>query len=262
MRRYAILALALAGCAMQKHPYRFGSPMLGSATVPPPPVGERPRHDPMPSEEPLQNAAPVRTASTRVVPVGRTATALAIAKPLPALGQIHADSFIHLPAPHMLSAGEPLPAIHEPADLRELVGRRDKGTPIIAALAWCAELGIPVEGTTGPDLVAHAEAAHRLAPAIGGVAPGDLLVFDHADSDELADLVAIAIDRDRRGVIELIYVGGGVVRRGFVDPNRPGMRRDATGAVVNTFLRWGKRWPPAGTHYLAGELFSHVIRAR
>ena len=76
------------------------------------------------------------------------------------------------------------------------------------------------------------------------------------------DLVAVVIGRDARGVAEMLYVGGGVIRRGFVDPARPSMRRDAAARVVNTFMRHGTRWPPKGTHYLAGELVSHVIRAR
>ncbi len=267
MRHYAILAVVLAGCALRKTPYRFGSPMLGSAQVPPPPIntprspsgalrgpaepdlaiGGRPSADQMPHEDPIQN---------------RTAAAVVMRKPMPAPIAARPGTFVTLPAPHQLPPGEPLPAVHEPAELRELVGRRDKGTPVIAALAWCSELGIHVEGTTGPELVERAEAAHRLAPPTSSALPGDLLVFDHTDSDDPADLVANAIDRDHRGVIEFIYVGGGVVRRGFVDPHRPSIHRDATGATVNTFLRWGKRWPPAGTHYLAGELLSHVIRAR
>jgi hypothetical protein len=74
-------------------------------------------------------------------------------------------------------------------------------------------------------------------------------------------LIAIAIARDANGVTEFIYAGGGVIRRGFVDPTRATTRRDLTGAAVNTFLRHGKQWPPKGTRYLAGELLAHVIRS-
>ena len=90
-------------------------------------------------------------------------------------------------------------------------------------------------------------------------APGDILVFDRALGDGGADLVALVIARNTRGVLEFLYTGGGVIRRGFLDPARPSMRRDLDGAVVNTFLRHGKRWPPPGTRYLAGELVVHVI---
>ena len=80
----------------------------------------------------------------------------------------------------------------------------------------------------------------------------------HADV-ALNDLVAIVIGRDGRGVTEFMYSGGGVIRRGFLDPTRASLRRDVDGLVLNTFLRHGKRWPPKGTRYLAGELLSHVI---
>jgi hypothetical protein len=87
-------------------------------------------------------------------------------------------------------------------------------------------------------------------------------VFDHVSSDAPSDLVALAIGRDARGVVEMIYAGGGVIRRGHVDPTRPRVRRDADDRVVNTFLRHGKRWPSPGTRYLAGELIALAIRIR
>jgi hypothetical protein len=87
-------------------------------------------------------------------------------------------------------------------------------------------------------------------------------VFDHVTSDDAADLVAIVLSRDARGVTEFVYVGGGVIRRGFVDASRPALRRDRDGAVVNTFMRHGRRWPAKGSHYLAGELLSAIIRTR
>jgi hypothetical protein len=89
--------------------------------------------------------------------------------------------------------------------------------------------------------------------------PGDLLVFDHALGDSTNDLVALVLARDARGVTEFLYPGGGVIRRGFLEPTRVSSRRDVDGLVLNTFLRHGTRWPPKGTRYLAGELLSHVI---
>jgi len=77
------------------------------------------------------------------------------------------------------------------------------------------------------------------------IAPGSLLVFARTESDDAPDLVAIAIGRDARGVTEFIYCAG-----------------DAAGNIENTFLRTGNRWPPTGTHYLAGELFVTAIKPR
>jgi hypothetical protein len=53
-----------------------------------------------------------------------------------------------------------------------------------------------------------------------------------------------------------------VIRRGFYDVSRARTRRDENGAIVNTFMRHGRLWPPKGTRYLAGELLAHVIRAQ
>jgi len=176
-----------------------------------------------------------------------------------------------LPAPHrgqnqparsdgVLSSIQ-VPSIHEPADLRTLVGQRDNRDPYAIALAALAEVGIDIHppDTVGQPLVTWAQTAGMLAAPTDVAKPGDLLVFDRAIGDDLYDLVAVAIARDARGVTEFLYAGGGVIRRGFLDPTRPSTRRDGDGLVLNTFLRHGKRWPPKGTRYLAGELLSHVI---
>jgi hypothetical protein len=164
-----------------------------------------------------------------------------------------------LPAPHKVATDPP--AIQAAADLRKLVGRRDKHKPSTLALGWAHDLGALVEATDGPTLVAWARTQGKLAASGEAAEPGDLLVFDHVESDAEADLVAIVIARDNRNVIEFLYAGGGVIRRGFCDAKHPSARRDH-GIVVNTYLRSGTRYPPKGTHYLAGELLSHVVHAR
>ena len=116
-------------------------------------------------------------------------------------------------------------------------------------------------GLAGSQLLSWAREAHVLHDLDETPEPGDLLVFDEIESDADADLIAVVIARDARGVTEFLYASGGVIRRGFVDANRPALRRDHEGLIVNTFMRSGRRWPPKGTHYLAGELLSHVILA-
>lgn len=165
--------------------------------------------------------------------------------------------------------------LREPADLHALVGVRDRRDPSLVVLGWASELGVTFvdAGTTfdtarsvletptdGPSLVIWAEAHGTLLAPTELAHPGDLLVFDRAVANKPSDLIAIVTGRDERGVTELVYVAGGVIRRGFVDPTRPSTRRDLAGAIVNTFLRNGDRWPPKGTRYLAGELLAHVIR--
>lgn len=179
-----------------------------------------------------------------------------------------------LPAPHRgsslpaqaggITGAIEIPRVREPSDLRGLVGQRDNREPIAIVFSWLGELGIdtapfPTEPTT---FVTWAQTAGKLALATDIAKPGDLLVFDRATSDEPADLIALVVARDSRGVTELIYPANGVIRRGFLDPVRPSIRRDHDGAIVNTFLRHGKQWPPKGTRYLAGELLAHVIHTR
>jgi hypothetical protein len=149
--------------------------------------------------------------------------------------------------------------IRTPADLRARVGMRDKRDPNVIALAWATDLGMKIDATSS-ELVSWAEKHGRLLDVDALTEPGDLLVFDKVVSDDEADLVGVVISRDDRGVTEFIYVGNGVVRRGFVDVSRRSKKRDKSGAVVNTYLRHGRRWPLKGTHYLAGEHLAHVIR--
>ncbi len=235
-----LLAVTLAACA-GREPVRFGSPMLGMASVPPPELpGERlqvapSNHDPMPREDKPRASAAAAAA------VGRSAL-----DRLPAMHKAQ-------PAP---------PRVKTPVDLHDLVGRREKAEPFAVTLAWAHELGLRSPATTAAELIAWAEQTHRLHGAGELPEPGDLLVFDRTHSDDASDLIAIVIACDARNVIEMIYLAGGVVRRGFVDAARPTLRRDREGATVNTYLRHGKRSPPSGTHYLAGELLAHVVSSR
>lgn len=265
--RYLALATVLAAvaasgaCGARDRPHRFSSPMLGAADLPPPPLpGARPPARPaLENREQLaQRADPIRVATAPTIREASAAAADQVAS-VPAAQEPARAS---LPAPHRLPSNALVPALRVPSDLRALVGRRDKRDPIAAALAWSSELGAPLEARTGEDVVAWATQRGALAAPTEAAAPGDLLVFDHANSDAEADLIAVVIARDPRGVTEMIYVGGGVIRRGFVDPSRRRTRRDAEDRIVNTFIRHGKRWPAKGSHYLAGELLAHVVHTR
>ncbi len=247
----ALAAVSGGGCGTRAPSYRFASPMLGTAEVPRAPLQGPPRSLVPRSELANREARPIRVVSA---PQIREASAAAADAVLPRLSTQAA-----LPAPHQLPSGTPLPAIHEAPDLRGLVGRRTKNDPALVVLGWTHALGRTAEGTTGTELVAWAESSNRLAEPTAAAVPGDLVIFDRATSDAEYDLIALVIARDARGVTEYIYVGNGVVRRGFIDPTRPATRRDAQGMVVNTYLRHGRRWPAKGTHYLAGELIAHVI---
>jgi hypothetical protein len=287
----AAVALS-AGCASRAQPYRFSSPLLGAADVP---------AETLPGAKPASKAAKAATAlaKRRAAPVRvaggwqadaqqgaiRSVSARGIDAKMPvasaeAASQVTREGnardvvWSRLPAPHrgVLVGGSAggvtgaiqLPTFREPSDLRQLVGHRDKREPYTIVMSWLAELGIDIHppATGGTDLVTWAQTANRLAGPTDIAKPGDLLVFDYAVGEDMFDLVAIAIGRDARGVTEFIYAGNGIIRRGFLDPTHGTARRDLDGLVLNTFLRHGKRWPPKGTRYLAGELLSHIVHTR
>ncbi len=170
-----------------------------------------------------------------------------------------------LPAPHRtvpVAPGEPAAPLTV-AGARALVGRRDPRAPFELALAVATALtrAPAPRATDGPALVAWAEASGTWAalPA-ASLEPGDLVVLDRAVDDAPASLVAVVLATDLRGVTELLYLGRGVIRRGFLDPARSALARDADGRVVNSFVRHGAAYPPAGTRYLAGELAIGRVR--
>jgi hypothetical protein len=263
--RYLALATVLAAaasgaCVARDRPHRFSSPMLGAADLPPPPLpgAPPPARLEVANRERGHRADPIRVVSAPAIREASAAAAAQVATAPAAQEPARAA----LPTPHRLPPSAVVPALRTPAELRALVGRREPRDPIAAALAWARELGTPIEARTGEDVIAWATERSWLAEPTGAAAPGDLLVFDHVTSDAEADLIAVVISRDPRGVTEFLYVGGGVIRRGFVDPTRRRMRRDADERTVNTFLRHGKRWPAKGSHYLAGELLVSVVHTR
>jgi len=243
----AIGTIALGACAGRSSSPPFASPTAVSAV--PAAAADRRTSDPMPTED-RADAPSAPGASSRVVSAPRVRVVSAADPPRRPARPIG----VMTPAP----ASTPLAT----AGLRGLVGRRDPRDPLAAVAAWSRELGAPLAATSGAELVSWAREARRLRPATEAPRPGDVLVFDQATGDEPADLVALVLDRDGRGVTEFLYLGAGVVRRGLVDASRPAVHRDDAGATVNTYLRHGKRWPAPGTHYLAGELLAHVVRLR
>jgi hypothetical protein len=257
-RSLAAALLAMAACATRAQPYRFASPMIGGADVPPPalPAADHPRPQTLANHPHTTSATGTAGIVATAPPLLASAEA---ADAVPHSGVV----FSNLPAPHRIPADAALPAVRTPQDLRTLVGRRTKADPFALALEWANAFGahIPVPGTRDP-LLGWARETHSLLPLDTPTQPGDILVFDQIESDQDADLIAVVIARDERNVTEFAYVSGNVIRRGFVDPNRPALRRDHEGVIVNTFMRTGRRWPPKGTHYLAGELLANVLRPR
>ncbi len=287
------VAIGASACAGRAQPYRFSSPLLGGADVPPAWSGkpgdpdEQWRRPPADDTITVQNGIHLspRTPTEDPRPGAvRVASAQAAAE-VTATAEANGVAWSKLPASHAIALDAPHAPLREPHDLRALVGRRDPHDSVTAVLGWEAELGTrislelaaPTAAKSQRDhaaaviaaslantssLVAWAASHDQLAAPTGTIDPGDVLVFERTESDDASDLVGIAIGRDARGVTEFIYCAGGTIRRGLVDPRHPAQHREASGAVVNTFLRTGNRWPPKGTHYLAGELLVHVMHIR
>ncbi|HVV82592.1 MAG TPA: hypothetical protein VHE35_05905 [Kofleriaceae bacterium] len=175
-----------------------------------------------------------------------------------------------LPAPHLAPRSKtPVETPSSIARARALVGQRDPRPPLAFALTVAAGLtharALP-DPADGPALVAWADARHLLvritpgATAPPDLAAGDLVVFDRAVGGAPASLVAVVLGHDARGVFDLLYLGGGVIRLGHLDPTRPKTARDHDGRSVNTYLRHNRDEPPAGTRFLTGELLSSRLR--
>lgn len=278
------LAAATGACVGRTQPYRFSSPLLGGADVPPAFTAKpgdpdaRWRRPPADDTITVQNGlhpsprTPMEDPRPGTIRIASAQAAAEVATGL---------DWMHLPAAQHVPVDAPHAPLHEPSDLRALVGHRDSHDSVTAALGWSAELGAPIDlDLQAPALPAHPSWRARTAAVIAAslantatllawarehdrqrddIAPGSLLVFARTESDDSPDLVALAIGRDARGVTEFIYCAGGAIRRGYMDRTHASRRRDAAGDIENTFLRTGRRWPPKGTHYLAGELFVTAI---
>lgn len=233
---------------------------------PPAEVGEPRGQTPLASNQPVPRTATVRQARAPEIRVAIAPRAVAdlVAQSQP----------LHAPHRSEIAVASTMVApLTNYASLCALVGVRTTRTSLDHVLAWRHELSdVPIPAVTQiSDVVAQARVAATYwdATRLSADAPveppvllraGDLLVFDRAIDDLPASLVALVAATDDRGVSEFFYVAAGVIRRGFVDPKRPTLARDAERRIVNTFLRHKQNQPPAGTRFLAGELLAGVVR--
>jgi hypothetical protein len=289
--RTGLLAMTslLVACAAPSRPDRLGMPLLGGARLPD--DWSSPSSAPAGDPRAPRDAAPARVATRGSAPAPRvpTATRPRVVPPAPGEPRTAPGTLVPctdaattlcdvqmpdgldlaaLPDRHQETRSGPaaalLAAVREAPDLRRMVGIRLDSDPLTFAVAVAARLTSTEMPTvvSGPDFLLWAQVRATVAEPTAAVVPGDLLVFDRAVGGAPASLVAVAVGRDPRGVTEMIYLSGGVVRRGFVDASRPRTVRDAERRIVNSFLRHGRDWPPEGTRFLAGELLARIVRLR
>ncbi len=92
--------------------------------------------------------------------------------------------------------------------------------------------------------------------------PGDLVfwndTYDRNGDGEVNDPlthIGIVEEVTRSGTVAFLHRGTRCVKRGRMSLAAPDVARDAAGEVLNTRLRVARRGDPAGTRYLAGQLF-------
>jgi hypothetical protein len=95
------------------------------------------------------------------------------------------------------------------------------------------------------------------------VETGDVLLFQtHVpveDGCRAPDHAGIVSTVDRDGRITFYEARDGRVRRSYVDPSRPRLRRDRSGRLLNTFLRPKQIGDPVEDPIFAGEMLCAAI---
>jgi hypothetical protein len=93
---------------------------------------------------------------------------------------------------------------------------------------------------------------------------GDVLFFETdarpAGACSAPDHAGIVTEAQPDGRLGFIEARHGRVRRSFVDPLRPGLRRDPEGRIRNSFLRPKRPDDPPGLPVFAGEMLCAVAR--
>ncbi|MBI4512298.1 MAG: hypothetical protein HY698_21880 [Deltaproteobacteria bacterium] len=143
-------------------------------------------------------------------------------------------------------------------DLRGQVGERTREPSSQFALRVLRSLGVLLREDLlrTPDGVALARMASQVAAITREIQPlaGDLVLFQEGR------LWGVVTAVRENGTVEFVYADRGVVRRGFVHPSTPSLRRDDRGRVLNTFVRPYHPSDGPGQRYLAGELLTGFVR--
>jgi hypothetical protein len=175
-------------------------------------------------------------------------------------GELPPLEVLSVPAKPLSAPGDDLAG-----ELRQRVGERNASSDGSAfSLAALARIGAPIgsalsEIRSGSRLVQYA--SKRSALGGEGIALlGDLLVFERVNPGKNSTVIGVAVSQSENQTIEFVYLARGIVRRGFVTPTQPRAKRDMHGRILNTFMRTSDGRDARGTRYLAGELFSNIIR--
>ncbi len=146
-------------------------------------------------------------------------------------------------------------------------GRSEASDFVVAALQDTG-LRFGTDGTV-PALWGYLANTHTpVTPS--ATRPGDVLFFQTREpvtthrhgACDAPDHVAIVSTVDPDGRIGFVEARGRQVRRSYVDPERPRLRRDDGGRVLNSFLRPKRIGDPADAPTFAGEMLCAAVRPR
>jgi hypothetical protein len=139
--------------------------------------------------------------------------------------------------------------------------RGDESAAFVERVLRRSGLRFGTDGTVGA-LWGYLRTSHRLVAA-PDARPGDVVFFDVGGAGPeptCADHAGIVEGVSAGGRIAFVELRGGSVRHSFVDPQRPTVRRDASGEIVNSFLRRKRITDPPETRYFAGEMLCAIAR--
>ncbi len=220
-----------AGCAQRAAPYHFRAPVVSSVSAGQPP---RARDD---SDDGWE------------APPGRRSPSSATPAP-----------FRPPPPRDVPATGGPLAET-----LRSMVGLREKeATPVRFVLDALATIGADVDSSLrdaadGPALLSMAQDRHA-SDADHHPLLGDLVVFDDVLPHQSASALGVVVGSRPDGTVEFVYLGRGVVRRGWLNLRHPSDKRDEHGRVLNTIIRQKRGDGKKGKGDLTGQLFATFIR--
>ena len=139
--------------------------------------------------------------------------------------------------------------------------RGDESAAFVERALRRSGLRFGTDGSVGA-LWGYLRTSHGLvAPA--DARAGDVVLFDVRGTrpePECADHAGIVEGVRADGRIAFVEMRGGSMHHSFVDPRRPTVRRDASGDVVNSFLRAKRITEPPETRYFAGEMLCAIAR--
>jgi len=153
---------------------------------------------------------------------------------------------------------------HQSQSVQSVVkgGHRDPAAELVVGVLQEQGLRFGTDGSVA-SLWGYLDRSHKHVSPIQA-RPGDVLFFQTKpergqDCDE-PDHVGLVLESNGTGRLLFLEKRAGELRKSYVDPELPLVRRDDAGAIHNTFLRPRRVSDPDSAPMFAGEMFCAVVR--